>query len=237
MRSVINPIISYVKQLGYLSVYKNISKYNLIENVPYYSQWESPELVASILAGDIQAEDDPRWRESGAIDKVEYNIWSQSACGMACTKMEISHKLNKIIPIVELGKKCADYGGYKISPNNVSGLIYKPYVNFIKSEYNLDAKAVSHLSIAQILKELHDGRFVIASVNYDIRNPRLTPMQKGGHLVLVLGYDMYKKIIYFHNPSGNMIENQQYATVSFADFDKFFAGRGIGYIKLKRNSP
>lgn len=227
MRAIINPILNHVKKIRYLSVYKHIAQNHLIGNVPYYSQWESPELVSSILSENIRPEDDTRWRESGAINKEEYALWSNNGCGMACTKMILAYKTEKVYPLVDLGKKCAEYGGYKILTNTIDGLFYKPYVNFLKFEYRLNAKVVSYLTTSEMLKELHDGNFVIASVNYDIRNPKVTPIRKGGHLVLVLGYDLYKKVLYFHNPSGTTLENQQYAEVSFADFDKFFANRGI----------
>ncbi len=30
---------------------------------------------------------------------------------MACTKMILARQTGKVVPIVELGKKCAEYGG------------------------------------------------------------------------------------------------------------------------------
>ena len=61
-------------------------------------------------------------------------------------------------------------------------------------------------------------RFVNADTN---------PKTKGGHLVLMLGYDIDKKLFYFHNPSGFKKETQEYASISFSDFKKFFGYKGI----------
>ncbi|MFZ1250289.1 MAG: hypothetical protein WAR37_02480 [Candidatus Microsaccharimonas sp.] len=53
------------------------------------------------------------------------------------------------------------------------------------------------------------------------------PNKKGGHLVLVLGYDLDKRLLYLYNPSGFETYTQEYASISFKDFKKFFGGRGI----------
>src|SRR5690349_18194630 len=80
--------------------------------VPYFCQWESRDLAKQIVDGHISTDDDPNWKASGAKTKKEYHDWSWSACGMACTKMILAHHSGKVVPIVTLGKKCAEYGGY-----------------------------------------------------------------------------------------------------------------------------
>lgn len=67
----------------------------------------------------------------------------------------------------------------------------------------------------------------MASVSPHIKKPKQFNSKKGGHLILILGYDLDKKILYLHNPSGIYRESQEYAEVSFKDFKKFFDFKGI----------
>lgn len=198
-----------------------------MENVPYYSQWESPKLVGKIVSGEISPKKDPKWKKSGASSIDEYELWSRNACGMACLKMILAHNLKVVIPIVELGKKCESYGGYIKRGNKLDGLIHKPFIKFINKEFGLRSRSLARISIQDIIRALKRDNYVIASVSREIRNPSVTPKRKGGHLVLLLGFDRNKKVIYLHNPSGLPKKSQKYAEISYEDFNKFFAGRGI----------
>ena len=40
--------------------------------VPYFSQWESADRAADIIAGTLKVADDPLWRNSGADSVAEY---------------------------------------------------------------------------------------------------------------------------------------------------------------------
>lgn len=197
------------------------------KDVPYFCQWESRDLAKSILEKKITTDDDPNWKKSGAKTKKEYHDWSWSGCGMACTKMILAHRTGKVIPIVELGKKCAEYGGYIIPLGSSAGLYYKPYVTFVAQEFEWKAKIIQGMTFAELMHELGQGNYVIASVSPQIRRPVSRPKAKNGHLVLMVGYDKTKQEFYLHNPSGISTETQEYATVKFDDFKKFFSGRGI----------
>lgn len=197
------------------------------ENIPYFCQWESRDLAKKILTKQITTDDDPRWKSSGAKTKKEYAAWSWSACGMACTKMVLAYRTGKTVPIVELGKKCAEYGGYTMPIESSVGLLYKPYVKFVAQEFGWNSKIVEGMDQKEVMYALGKGDFVIASVSPLIRNPKNSPTTKGGHLVLMTGYDKSKEEFYLHNPSGTSKGTQEYAAVSFRDFKKFFSGRGI----------
>lgn len=200
----------------------------VINSVPYYSQWESPSLVGKIIIrNETSAQDDPLWERSGAKSPEEYELWARNMCGMACLKMIIEHKFGKIVPIIDLGKKCLKYGGYVLQPNTIDGMYYSPFIKFIKEEFNLDAGVVGSMSIDRIVKELSLGNYIIASVSHKIRNPDSKPSTKGGHLILLLGYDLDKRTILFHNPSGDTNKNQGYVEIPFSQFENFFARRGI----------
>lgn len=199
----------------------------LHKNVPYFSQWESPELVEKIINQEMGGDEDPKWRKSGAKTKDEYAAWSWNGCGMACTKMLVAHLWDREVPLVELGKKCAEYGGYTLPVEDSNGLIYGPYVKFVKEELGLKAKPTIPLLIREIIENLSEGKYVIASVSPKIRHTSDKPKVRGGHLVLMLGYDLEERLFYFHNPSGFTKDTQEYASIGFADFKKFFGGRGI----------
>lgn len=227
MKKVINSALSTLRQAQYASKNKTIPKILIIKDVPYYSQWESPKLVENILTGKFDAKNDPNWKASGAKTKEEYVLWSANACGLACTKMILAKEYGKSVPIVELANKSLKYGAYTLPLEESVGLLYSPYIKFLSKEFSIDARIARPLTINQIVHELSHNNYVIASVSPKIRNTNDTPPNKGGHLVLILGYDQNKKELYFHNPSGFKPESQSYAAISFKDFNKFFGGRGL----------
>lgn len=196
------------------------------QTLPYFSQWESRELVEKIVTKQIEAKDDPRWRESGAKDIKEYTSWSWSCCGMACLKMILAHKEHTIIPLVTLGKQCLEYDGYKLPLENHPGLYYKPFVQFIREKYGLNGKASSALTLTEIKRSLSDGGYVIASVTPEIRFPAKKPTKHGGHLVLLFGYDDTEQVVYLHNPSG-WKDSQEKVEIPYVQFKKFFDNKGI----------
>ncbi|NUK27782.1 hypothetical protein HRW08_35180, partial [Streptomyces lunaelactis] len=59
--------------------------------VPYYSQWESADLVPEFITGARSAADDPLWQKSGADSREEYAFWAPRMCGMACLRMALDH--------------------------------------------------------------------------------------------------------------------------------------------------
>jgi hypothetical protein len=204
--------------------------------IPYYSQWESPALAEQILAKTLAAQADPQWRRSGATTADEYAEWSWNGCGMACLKMILADQGIQV-PLVTLAKQCLSYGGYQKPLASSPGLFYKPFCQFVKTMYHLEAAAISALTTAQILHHIAQHHYVIASVNYEIRNPQSTPTKKGGHLVLITGYNKEKQSLSFHNPSGTKTSTQMHAEITFKDFEKFFAHKGIVvYSKTKGGS-
>ena len=201
--------------------------YFIISDVPYYSQWESSELVGKIIKSEISAQDDPLWKKSGAKTPQEYEYWAKNLCGMACLKMILKREFAKNIPIIKLGKKCAKYGGYIENEDTIDGLYYAHFKKFIADEFGLKGKIFTPLSINNIIEEISSGHYVIASVNQKIRNPKSRPTSKGGHLILMLGFDLDHEYLFFHDPSGDQKNNQSYAKISFERFGNFFAERGV----------
>lgn len=196
-------------------------------SVTYYSQWESPQLVSDIIKNKIQASQDPNWKLSGARTKEEYQLWSWNVCGMACLKMVLSSKSAPIPPILILAKSCLKYGGYKPNGKNIDGLFYHPFVKFIHQDLGIRSFVPHSLDVQRIIYELNKNHLVIASVHPSIRNNQLNATDKrGGHLVLINGYDLVKKTLSIQNPSGIFNESQSVDT-SFNIFESYSSHRGI----------
>jgi hypothetical protein len=48
---------------------------------------------------------------------------------------------------MELSRKCTEYGGYTVSPTGqIKGLIYAPFVRFIREKYSVDAEVVTGIT-------------------------------------------------------------------------------------------
>jgi hypothetical protein len=104
--------------------------------------------------------------------------------------------------MLELSRKCTEYGGYTVSSTGqIKGLIYAPFVTFIREEFSIDAEVVIGITADDIPRVLQEAEFFIASVHHSIRWPDREPPSTGGHLVLVL--EAADDIV-FHNPSGMM---------------------------------
>jgi hypothetical protein len=227
MRNIKNHALRHARWIRHLARPLPIPERAVHANVPYFCQWESRELAKQILEKQISTDDDPRWRASGAKTKREYSAWSWSACGMACTKMILAHRTGEVIPIVQLGKKCAEYGGYAMPLEDSIGLYFKPYLTFVDKEFGWKARVMQGMGLPELMHELGKGNYVIAGVSPQIRYPASKPKIKSGHLVLMVGYDKTRQEFYLHNSSGISKETQEYAAIAFDDFKKFFGGRGI----------
>ena len=197
---------------------------NILADVPYFAQWESRDLIMSIFTHKISPKEDPKWILSGAKSPSEYDAWSGIACGLACTKMIVAGEL---IPIVELVKRSLSYGVYTQPLSESEGLTYQPYTMFLKKEFDLDATSVVPLVVEQIIYELSHGNYVMASVSRHIYQTPKKPPYKGAHLVLILGYNLNKKELIFHNPAGTTYATQEYSAISFSDFKRFFDHKGL----------
>ena len=195
--------------------------------VPYFSQWETPEMTLPVLAeGSAALLRDPLWRQSGAETIEEYARWAVNVCGMACLKMILAAR-GDLLPTLALARACTAYGGYVVNELDASikGLIYAPFVTYVREHFGLAAETMTGVQTSAIPALLAERPFFIASVNSGIRWPDRMPPSKGGHLVLVTAAS--PETIRFHNPSGHDAASQADVVLPLAVFDRFFANRGI----------
>jgi hypothetical protein len=193
--------------------------------VPYYSQWESAELVPQFLDGSLSAADDPNWATSGARTPAEYAFWASRVCGLACLRMVLDGRGLLVPPMIRLVEQALAWKAYVRDGDRVAGLIYKPFADWVLHDYGISAAVVPDLSLEQVCASASPAAPVIASVHSWIRWPDRTPPQTGGHLVLVTG--AAGGVLRLHNPSGLPGASQRDARIRSADFARFFAGRGL----------
>ena len=199
-----------------------------LRNVPYYSQWESRDLTASVVAegAKVALARDPLWASSGAADLDEYVEWADHVCGMACLKMMLAARSGMVVPTLELARGCTDFGGYVIQPDGaIKGLIYAPFTRFVAERFGMRAEVVVDVEAADLPGIMARAEFFMASVHPGVRWPEREPPGKGGHLVLV--HAATPERIVFHNPSGHDRDSQEDAALAPEVFARFFAGRGV----------
>ncbi|MFE4259496.1 C39 family peptidase [Streptomyces sp. NPDC056883] len=192
--------------------------------VPYYSQWESAALVPEFVAG-ADAALDPLWAGSGAESAEEYAFWAPRMCGVACLRMVLGRLGLPVPPSVELVKELCGAGAYVRDGDAVQGLIYRPFAEYVNARWDLDARSVPELGHQAVRDTLAAGGTAMLSVHWSIRTLAPVVEARGGHLVLAVGAT--EDAVLVHNPSGFPGASQQYASVSWADLDRFYAGRGI----------
>lgn len=195
--------------------------------VPYFSQWETPEMTLPVInEGSSALLRDLLWQQSGAETVEEYGRWAVNLCGMACLKMILAAR-GQIHPTLELARGCTSYGGYVVREEDASikGLIYAPFVKFVTERFGLKAETMTGVETTAIPEIPSQRRFFMASVHHSIRWPEQAPPSKGGHLVLVTAAS--PEAIRFHNPSGHDRASQADVVLSLAVFDRFFANRGV----------
>lgn len=193
--------------------------------VPYYSQWESADLVPRFVDGSLDSSDDPRWAESGARTPAEYGFWSKRVCGLACLQMILAARGKPVPKTMALVESALAWGAYVLDGDRVTGLIYRPFAAWVNAEFGIDAQVSTALTVGQVEATAAPGSPVIASVHPWIRWPHLTPPACGGHLVLVTG--AAAGLVRLHNPSGVPGSSQRDAIMPTAAFARFFAGRGL----------
>ncbi|EIC85441.1 hypothetical protein [Serratia sp. M24T3] len=193
--------------------------------IPYFSQWESPSSAPEILSGKKTLQEIENWPQSGAQTQEEYIEWANHVCGMCCLKMALAATTGEIVPILELTRRSLPYGAYVQEGDNIRGLIYAPFVEFLKQELNIGGQVRVEMTAEDIAAELDKNHFFIASVHPGIRHPEIAPPRTGGHLVLVTAVE--QETLTFHNPSGHNEATQSYVKMPVSQFAQFFAGRGV----------
>ncbi len=200
-----------------------------VSGVPHFGQFESANLTDQFFDGRLRAVDDPKWATSGAASAQEYADWVWHICGVTCFKMILAHATGQVIPTIALAKGCQEFGGYVRSKSGVinpKGLHYDAFCRFIAERFGWTGRVVAPLTVKRMQAELSQSHYVIASVHPSIHQPATQPPARGGHLVLVTGYNAKDNSITYSDPCGRP-GRQDAVVISQEDFGRFFAHRGI----------
>ena len=195
-------------------------------SVPYFAQWESPDLVHRFIHNPSTAASDPLWSQSGANSPAEYTRWSRHLCGIACLKMLLAAYHQRPYSTFDLMRLALKYGAYLDTQGEIKGLIYAPFLDMINKEFTLEGDIFTHREADELPGLLASADYLMVSVHPSIRSPQQAPPSRGGHLVLVTKVDI-KDGVTFHNPSGDTAASQVNANLSIETFGEFFAGRGM----------
>jgi hypothetical protein len=195
--------------------------------VPLNSQWPTLELIGPIAYRQLNPSDDPRWRESGARSAEEYDEWSRHLCGLACLQMVLGHRDGSTPPLFDLLHESLVFGCYTRVNGTIKGLIYRPFVEYVRARHALSAQVFTCFDRASLTGYLSSGRLALVSVHREIRNPQSPAPGRGGHLVLLTGYDRDRDLVRFNNPSGHHADSRHDVLLSYETFDRFCAQRGI----------
>lgn len=194
--------------------------------VPYYSQWESADLVPDFVTGRLDAADDPLWQKSGADSPEEYAFWAPRMCGVACLRMALDHWRHPVPSSIPLVRELIEAGAYvREGSDSVKGLIYRPFAEYVRARWGLTAEVRPDLPANELPEIITSGGLALLSVHKTIRTPDIDPPSRGGHLVLAVGAT--EESVLLHNPSGLPGRSQEAAEVPWARLAAFYAGRGV----------
>lgn len=202
------------------------------QDVAVRTQFASPDLIEAIVYRGLDLTEDPQWALSGAVDPDEYAYWAPRCCGMACLQMILLHRDGVAPALLPLLRGAHRRGAYVQRPDgSVLGMIYAPFVEYVRDEFGLLGEVRPELDVAGLVAQLRPGsdgvgRMLLASVHREIRRPERPAPGRGGHLVLVTGYDPLADTISFANPSGHT-STARSATLPTSVFAEFYAGRAV----------
>lgn len=165
------------------------------------------------------------WASDGYRSIGEYLFWSRKVCGLACLQSLLHGWTDIRLSMGELLAQALDLGCYLVEPSGkVQGLIYRPFMAWVRSEFGFDCQLIEHTPIQESIREVRPGQALIASVSPEIRDPDTIEPLRGGHLVLIYAVD--DEVVRFHNPSGYSY-NSDSASLPMHVFARFHANRGI----------
>lgn len=204
-------------------------------SVPYFAQWASPEWVRPIVEDGADPCDDPEWTSTGFESADEYRFWARRMCGLACLESVLTYWGLLVPSRASMLRSAVKWGAYRqIGPDEVEGLVYAPFAEWVVCDFGLHARVLGRLPVTDLPALVDDDSFVIASVSPEIRYPDRPNLRTGGHLVLIHGSS--SEGLRFHNPSG-IPPHQSNACLDLPTFPRFYASRGIHLRRLSTGSP
>jgi hypothetical protein len=195
--------------------------------VGYASQFASADDALLFASRQKPLRQDANWPLSGADSLDEYCLWAAHCCGMACLLMIIGMR-QADLTVIGLAKACERFGGYHKAGHTIAepGLHYHAFVRFLRETFGLEARVFPIMTRKDILQCLEAGQVVMVSVHPSIYAPHQKSPGRGGHLVLITGFDQDRQSFTYNDPAGPP-DRRQGVTITYADFERFFGHKGI----------
>lgn len=194
------------------------------DTFPYESQWGDVALNAPLIEDGVDPAAHFDWRAEGYASADDYRLWARNVCGLACLRSVLGAWRNERPPMHRLVLGAQSAGALIREGEAIKGLYYRPFLDWVRSEFGLSGEVVEGQHADRALAEWREGRVFVASVSPEIRYPDRPNARRGGHLVLVHSVDGDR--VTFHNPSG-VRDTAENARLDIATFSRFFAGRGF----------
>lgn len=167
------------------------------------------------------------WRDLGLKNIREFQTLFNASCGIYCLKMILKTYFDEEYSIVKLMKTSLSYNVYDLDRIDL-GMRYLEFTKFIKREFGLEAEVHKVLSISKIKYLLSRQELVVASVSSQIRFPNIKDkVNKGGHLVLISGYNQSANTLIIQNIDGIEGKTAKDFIISSKVFQNYFMRRGV----------
>ncbi|CAG4895719.1 hypothetical protein LMG31841_02212 [Paraburkholderia saeva] len=194
-------------------------------DVPYYTQWGSPEWVRAIVEDAADPCDDPGWRGCGFTEPERYRFWAKRLCGLTCLESALDFWGIGHPSRAAMLDEALRHEVYRMrNDGGVDGLIYRPFAQWTAQAFGLQVEVLPQIGIEEIAARIDADTLAIASVSPEIRYPERHNETRGGHLILLHGRD--ERGVWFHNPSG-VAPFQADVWLPFETVKRFYAGRGL----------
>ncbi len=157
------------------------------------------------------------------FDSLEEMIyWERKACGAVCIKMIIEYYYNQKVPIGIIVKKGIELNAYSEKGWTHRGLVA------IANYYGLSGNSYQNTKLEDIAFNINSNRICIASVIPRLQSSE-NETKKGGHLILVIGYEEYafEKYYIIHHPSYDTKYNWNAKRISENELINNFSGNII----------
>lgn len=193
---------------------------------PYESQWGDLACNRPLIEHGTNPAEFFDWSTDGYPSEREYLFWSRHICGLASLRSVLRAWTPEHgrLAMFELIRRAQQRGALVRDGEEVGGLFYRPFVEWVGDDFGLRGTVHPDVEAAGLLAHVQEGEVALASVSSEIRYPERPNVRRGGHLVLVHRVDGGRVVL--HNPSG-VPGSAENAELDVATFERFFARRGV----------
>lgn len=230
---VLDPVLVWRKGRAIQHHLSNLADgiYRVPYEVPYVSQFASPDRIKDYIHHDYDGTTDPNWASFGADNPADYAFWCHRVCALACLKMAIQAQTQQAPNLWELTQQGLLHGGYRVYDDQGRMIDEGWYVTAqikLAADYGLVMIGYSYAPVEAMCQPILDGQLVAAAVSPEVGEREPDRRRYGGHLVLIYGFEWREGRLHslmLHNPSGRYQELQAGAVIPVRRFKQLYAHR------------